>query len=348
MDLLHSTPVTPSSPNQSTKELKSFGADPALPTANSIDTRSINLEIVREQLRAAKIPLTKRASINEVPQSADDCSFVPGTTRCKLDLCGDSCTQAHQHHHTHARPSRPDAPLVYSRPSISMLPGSGVVSNFASPAGSPSVSVPTSQTNSPQQQYRRASAFGFNFGTRGSVTSTSGFFGSGGATPADIASGPPSPLSEGTGSAASSAPTSPRHHVASSASAFAPDFTKPIAEEKEQLILAPSTESTLEPARNAGLGAAFWKLRERIINLADYSISAVGKGTPESQTRQDLAPAPRDDFPDQQNAFFDPRSPQPPSPVEMLEAEVTGINFNETDSTHPELQYELQPKSFAL
>ena len=361
MDSVAASPVTPTSPsaanaNSNTKKLN-------YPT---MDSRTMNLEILREQLRSAKIPLTKRASITEVPLPAEDCSLVPGTTRCQLPLCADDCTQSHRHHHSHARPTKQDATLVYSRPSISMLPGSGVVSNFASPAGSPSVSMPGSQTNSPQHQYRRASAYGFNIGTRGSVTSTNSYFGgvgSGGVTPAELMSGPPSPISEanftGLHSNPSSQPVSPRQV----ATTFQPDFTEPILEEKEQLVIATSNEPNLassapsaaaassssssHPQHNASLGSDFWKLRDRIVNLCDYRLGNVGKSTQESLTRKDLAPAPREDCPVQgeDSCAWDPRSPQPPSPVEMLQAEVVRVNMNEEDPTHAEIQYELKPNS---
>lgn len=325
--------------------------------------RAANLDELREQLQAAKIPVTKRASIAELPQSADDCQLIPGTTRCSLSLCEDSCTQRHQHHRTHAKPLAAGAPLIYARPSISMA--QGLSSYVASPAdSSPAGSMPPSTNTSPQQQYRRASAFGFNFAPssggnaahhRGSLVS-SGFF----PTPAeDFTSGPPSPFSEHESSALSSAANSPREKAtttgasslaAATSTSFVPtlpDFSQPIKEESKMMDDASAAFSGVHvsaPAQHASLDTDYWKLRNHIVRLSDYAPGSLGLGTEESRSRTDLAAAPRDDFPDQEDCSWDPRSPQPPSPVEMRAAQVLQVNMNQQDRTKPEIEFVIKPQ----
>lgn len=74
----------------------------------------------------------------------------------------------------------------------------------------------------------------------------------------------------------------------------------------------------------------------------DDDMGGVGVNTGESLTRRDLAPAPRPDFFDQSNPLFDPRSPNPPSPIQDLKARIVGMNMNARDPTRPEIEYVLR------
>ena len=314
--------------------------------------RASKLEELRLQLQQAKIPVSKRGSIAELPQSAPDCQLLPGTTRCSLPLCEDSCAERHAHHRTHARPLPADAPLIFSRPSISMAQGLGSV--MASPLEntSPAGSQATSTTTSPHQQYRRASSFGFHFGSSNPTSNRGSIIMSGMGTPADMASSPPSPIGESDSSALSSAANSPRgerpQQMAHMASSLAPDFSQPIAEEsKLEVDTASPHRSAAEAAAAAGpLASEYVKLGNRIIHVPDYAPGVLGIDTAESRSRRDLIAAPRDDFYDQSeiSSFFDCRSPGPPSPLEMGVAEVMGVNVNQQDNTKPEIEYIIKPQ----
>jgi len=325
------------------------------------DDRALRLEELREALVAAKIPVSsKRGSlIGELPQNATDCQMLPGTTRCALPLCEDSCAQRHQHHRTHAKPLAADAPLVYSRPSI--IGAQRASSLGASPFESPAVSVAPSTTTSPQQQYRRASAFGFNLPGSHTGTLRGSIILSGLTTPAEAVSGPPSPLSDS--SALSSAANSPRERtgvsavplsfnaepiqsiaeeeskVEAPAAALAALKEEPVQQQAAVAAAAPESSGGILAPHLAALDSVYWKLRNHIINLADYRPGPSGVATDASRARMDLAAAPRDDFPDQEHCAFDPRSPQPPSPVEMDGAQVLEANINENDPTRPEVEY---------
>lgn len=311
--------------------------------------RASKLEELRLQLQQAKIPLSKRGSIAELPQSAPDCQLLPGTTRCSLALCEDSCAERHAHHRTHARALPADAPLIFSRPSISMAQGLGSLMSSPLDNTSPAGSQATSTNTSPHQQYRRASSFGFNFGSnptsnRGSIIM------SGMATPADMASSPPSPIGESDSSALSSAANSPRgerpmqQHMASS---LAPDFSQPIAEESKLEVDTASPHMSHAATVAAGpLTSEYVKLGHRIVHVPDYAPGVLGIDTVESRSRRDLIAAPRDDFYDQSetSSFFDCRSPGPPSPLEMGMAQVMAVNMNQQDSTKPEIEYIIKPQ----
>jgi len=343
------------------------------PLKSNEDARSGALAELREQLLAAKIPFSKRASVCELPQPASDCQLLPGTTRCQLTLCEDSCTEAHRHHRTHAKPLAANAPLIFSRPSI-ISATSLQSSPGESPAQSMAPSMAPSTNTSPLQQYRRASHFGFGLGShRGSMASiahvTTG-------DPQQQLSGPPSPFSDGS-SVQSSAANSPRQAQAP----LMPEYIVPIMEESRLEAAAPATAenataAAAEPAAApvaasvqsavpaqsvtaapsgpaapgtlpphlAALDAQYWRLRDRIVNLRDYVPGPAGIATAEARTRMDLVAAPRDDFPDQSDAssFFDPRSPQPPSPVEANPdalGRLAAVNINDVDSTKPQLEY---------
>jgi len=368
-----------------TQQTAADAAVPPLAREGSLSDqqRLASLELLREQLQLAKIPVTKRASISELPQPAADCQLVAGTTRCALTLCEDACTLKHQHHHTHAARTAHPETLVYQRPSVSVLS-----STTASPYESPAVSVPQSTTNSPQQQYRRASSFGFNFGARGSVTSCT-LQGSGGVTPADVAlSAPPSPISDGGNeSNPPSQPGSPREQqrrtlvhtvqasegsgaahaaAAQQAAPFVPvlpslDEREEIQPSLESTLLLPAPSSQAHAAASAAMSSGgvpsagtlptgeYWKFRSHMVNLNDYR-PAVGPSGQllydpvEARMRTDLAADAREDFEDQVDPSWDPRSPQPPSPVdiEFAMAQIRRVNVNDSDRTKPQIEYELE------
>lgn len=388
MDPLSSLPSTPPSPTRhadehtaagagggskslhhSSKPLLPGGSHPPPPGQASLE-RNLNLELLREQLRAAKmnVPVSsKRSSLtaSELPHSAADCSLIPGTSRCALELCADECALPHRHHRSHARPTDPSAPLVLSRPSLSSVVSSTVTSSAASPWASPAPSVPASANTSPQATYRRASAYGFPIGVgagsnRGSMVSVA----SGMSTPAELnASNPPSPLSHSDlqlqlggadqRSAPTSAPQSPNAHPVHDI------LAQPIAEENEVAAAAssqpqqqqqvqeaasvPSAITAAAPSSDTGssLDTDYWRVHGRIVNLSDYRPPAVEKDSEESRRRLDLAPAPRDDCPEQGDVFWDPRSPNPPSPVQLRAAQIVRANLVE-DGRNPTIEYELK------
>ncbi len=323
-----------------------------LPALNVSDSCNVTLELLRDQLKAAKIPISKhRGSIAEVPQFAVDCHIMPGTSRCSLPLCSDSCDQSHAHHRSHQQLVTKDALLIYSRPSISMAQGAQytqctqyihgtpeLTTGPTSPSGLPDDSQYKSKSNStntsPQQQYRRASAFGFSLGNRGSITGSQLLL-SGLCTPADFASRPPSPQSTHP-SEPTSAYNSPRPHMDSSHT-----IPRSIAEEQ------PNVSSTSQSCTLASIN--MWRLNNRIINLMDYSPAMVGKLTEDSKTRCDLKAAARDDWEDQEHPAWDPRSPQPPSPVlQSMEVDILGINVNTEDHNRAEVEYILKLRSLPL
>ena len=358
----HHSPSIPTSPTLHLQYPSSTNTKETITTDGNMmkdtdSTRAMSLELLREQLKSANIPFTKRGSIqSEVPIKAEDCVFLPQTSHCSLELCADSCAELHAHHFTHQRPLDNTSTLIYSRPSVNH-PGSGVVSTSVSPDISTNVS--------PQQNYRRGSGFGFTFLPRSSVTSMNSI-GSAIATPHDIylQSSPPSPLSNSNGdedgcltpiSPIVSQPESPRnlnhnneekkmnHHIAPST---ASEIVFNTAAASSSSSSSSSTATAAAPSTSIihTLDNDYWRLGNHIINLSDYNPEIVGKNTEESLSRLDLAPVAREDFYDQSHPFFDCRSPQPPSPVHLKDAQLVRVNVNTQDQQRPGVEYELKSR----
>jgi len=391
--------------------------------SGSLSPRSFHLEMLRQQMKLEKVPVT----INSVPTydsdggPAADCHIPAGSSRCTLTLCADDCELNHRHHRSHARTRDPNAPLVYSRPSVSrgVTSMTSHPSAYGSPTDSPNASLPTSTTTSPHASYRRTSAnygYGYGFGARSSLIGSqlrlsSNWGRDSRMSPGEIVmmSGPPSPISDS--SAISSAQNSPRqehitqqqpqqhtqHHVIKPATSqqesttnsplpsTAPTRTHHATSASSSALstgdIAPSSTSIptntgiIDDSHEVSLVAPhgplttdYWQLGNRVINLADYvpqhafkrsssgsvsgvhdptvgvddDMGGVGVNTGESLTRRDLAPAPRPDFFDQSNPLFDPRSPNPPSPIQDLKARIVGMNMNARDPTRPEIEYVLR------